>query len=168
MTITIIAAVARNGVIGRAGALPWRLSAELGYFKRLTMGHHIVMGRKTFDSIGRALPGRTTVVVTRGAARFPEGVVITRSIDEGIAACAGDDEVFIIGGAEIYRQALTLADRLCLTEVDAVVDGDTYFPEFDRNEWRVVSREERGADEKNEFPFAFVTWERVEPSLPVK
>lgn len=161
MTISIVAAVARNGVIGKAGGLPWRLSADLGYFKRLTMGHHMVMGRKTFESIGRPLPGRTSVVVTRGIAQFPEGVIVARSIDDAIAACVGDDEIFVTGGAEIYRQAFPLADRLYITEVDAVVDGDTHFPEIKADEWHVVSREQRQADEKNEYGFAFVVYART-------
>jgi dihydrofolate reductase len=139
--VSLIAAVAANGVIGRDGALPWHLPEDLKRFKALTLGHHIVMGRKTYESIGRLLPGRTTVIVTRRHDYAVPGAIVAASLAEAIARCAEDDEVFVIGGAQIYQAALPLADRLYLTEVKAAVDGDTCFPAFDRRQWRERSRE---------------------------
>ncbi len=143
MQISIIAAMAENGVIGRDGQLPWHLKADLQRFKRLTMGHTIIMGRKTWESIGRPLPGRRMVVVTRQNGYQAEGVQVAASLDDALALArlAGDEEAFIIGGAEIYRLALPLADRLYLTRVLAPVEGDTTFPEFDASHWRLVESE---------------------------
>jgi len=164
MTVSIIAIVAANGVIGRDNTLPWRMSTDLKRFKALTMGHHMIMGRKTFDSIGRRpLPGRPHVIVTRTDAPI-EGVQIARSIDEAlhIAQAAGDPEPFICGGADIYRQSLHRANRMYITQIHADVEGDTYFPEFDDvNEWKLVDREDFEADEKNDYPFSFLTYERA-------
>jgi len=162
MRISIIAAVADNGVTGRGGQLPWRLSADLKRFKKLTMGHTIVMGRKTWESIGRPLPGRRMVVVTRQNDYRADGVEVVSSLDAAIdvAAAAGDDETFVIGGAEIYRLALPRADRLCLTRVRATIEGDTSFPEFDPTHWRLVESEPLAADESNEFPSCFERYER--------
>jgi dihydrofolate reductase len=164
MTVSIIAIVAANGVIGRDNTLPWRMSTDLKRFKALTMGHHMIMGRKTFDSIGRRpLPGRPHVIVTRTDAPI-EGVQIARSIDEAlqIAQAAGDTEPFICGGADIYRQSLHRANRMYITQIHAEVEGDTYFPEFDDvNEWKLVDREDFEADEKNDYPFSFLTYERA-------
>lgn len=137
--VTIVAAVARNGVIGRDGGLPWHLPGDLRRFKRLTMGGTLVMGRKTYESIGRPLPGRTTVVVTRQPDWSVEGVVVARSVKEALEA-AGDGEVFVVGGAEIYRQTMEVADALEITEVDAEPEGDTHFPEIS-HPWRMVRRE---------------------------
>jgi dihydrofolate reductase len=139
--LSLIAAVAANGVIGRGGALPWHLPEDLKRFKALTLGHHIVMGRKTYESIGRLLPGRTTVIVTRQRDYAAPGAVVAASIEDAITRCTGDDEVFVIGGAQIYQAALPIADRLYLTEVMADVEGDTHFPAFDRRQWRERSRE---------------------------
>jgi dihydrofolate reductase len=139
--VSLIAAVAANGVIGRDGGLPWRLPEDLKRFRALTLGHHIVMGRKTYESIGRLLPGRTTVIVTRQRDYAVPGAIVARSIEDALAQCAGDDEVFVIGGAQIYQAALPIADRLYLTEVMAEVEGDTRFPAFDRQRWRERSRE---------------------------
>ena len=139
MTVTIVAAVGRNGVIGVDGGLPWHLPDELRRFKELTMGHVLVMGRKTYESIGRPLPGRTTVVVTRKPDWRPgaDGVLVAHSVAGAIAAGeAVDDEVFVVGGAEVYAAALPLTDRLALTFVDAEPDGDTFFPPVDWEEWR--------------------------------
>ncbi|HEY9411181.1 MAG TPA: dihydrofolate reductase [Jiangellaceae bacterium] len=142
MTLTAIAAVARNGVIGAQGDLPWRLPADLRRFKALTTGHVLVMGRKTFESIGRALPGRTTIVVTRRASWSAGGVLVASSVDDALAAAAGlGPETFVAGGAEIYAQTLARADRLELTEVHAEPEGDTFFPELDRSAWLEVARE---------------------------
>lgn len=156
MTIAIVAAVARNGVIGRDGGLPWHLPGDLARFKRLTMGHTMVMGRRTFESIGGALPGRTTVVVTRSPDwRPPDGVVVAHSVAEalGVAAVGDDDVVFVVGGAEVYRQTLDLADVMELTEVDAEPEGDTFFPEVDWAQWTEVARESHSG-------FSFVTYRR--------
>ncbi len=164
MRLSVIAAVAENGVIGRGNGLPWRLPADLRRFKELTMGHHLVVGRKTFESIGRALPGRTLVVVTSGRPELPEGCRRAASIDEALAIArrAGDDEVFVGGGGQIYRQTLGRADRLYLTRVGAPFEGDVRFPEFDPAGWRLVEREERTADERHAVPFAFEVYDRAE------
>jgi dihydrofolate reductase len=167
MRISIIAAIATNGVIGRDGKLPWHLSDDLKRFKRLTMGHTIIMGRKTWESIGRPLPGRKSVVVTRHADyAVPEGVHTARNLDEalGIAQSAGDDEAFIVGGSELYRWALPRADRFYFTEVAADVEGDAYFPlnfdSFDWDEWEHLETEAHEADANNEYAFVFVTLEK--------
>ena len=140
MNVVIIAAVADNGVIGAAGKIPWHLPDDLKRFKRLTLGHPILMGRKTFVSLGKPLPGRRNLVLTRG----PDisGVECFASLDAVLAACRDAATVFIIGGAEIYQQALPLADVLLLTHVHRQVDGDTKFPEFDQARWREVARED--------------------------
>ena len=131
---SIIAAMDQNRVIGIDNKLPWRLPADLAHFKALTMGHHMVMGRKTYESLpgGKPLPGRTSVIVTRDAAFSAPGCIVAHSLDEAVAACAGDDEAFFIGGADMYRQALDVAQRLYLTEVKTAVAGDAWFPEFDQ------------------------------------
>jgi dihydrofolate reductase len=150
--IQLIAAIARNRVIGKGSQLPWRLPADLKHFKALTMGHVLVMGRKTFESIGRPLPGRTTIVITRDRSWQREGVEVAHSLDEALARAAGR-EVFIAGGAEIYAQSLPRADRLQLTLIDADFDGDAWFPEWDERAFALVHRErcEAGA----EFPHAY-------------
>lgn len=151
----IVAAVARNGVIGVRGGLPWQIPRDLAHFKELTMGHALVMGRATFESIGRPLPGRSNIVLTRRPDWAHEGVDVARSLQEAvdIAASRGQD-VFIAGGAEVYRSALATADRLELTEVDAEPEGDTWFPSVDWSRWREVGRQPGPG-------FAFVTYERV-------
>jgi dihydrofolate reductase len=164
MRLSIIAALASNNVIGRNNQIPWRLSTDLKRLKALTMGHHIIMGRKTFDSIGRPLPGRVNVVITRQSEYAPEGIVIVHSLEEAIqlAASAGDEEAFIAGGTEIYQQALHRADRMVLTRVHAEVEGDTFFPDFDDvSEWNLTDAEHFDADEKNEHPFSFLTYDRA-------
>lgn len=163
MRISIIAAVATNGVIGRDGGLPWRLPADMRFFKRTTMGHHLVMGRKTWASIGRPLPGRTMVVLTRDrSARIP-GVVVAHELAEAVerAEAAGDSELFVIGGAEIYALALPRADRLLLTRVEADVPGDVVFPEYDAAAWVEVDRQEHPVDERHAYSFAICTLERA-------
>ena len=139
MNISIIAALADNGVIGAAGKIPWHISDDLKRFKRLTLGHPIVMGRKTYDSLGKPLPGRRNLVLTRGPA-IP-GVECFSDLTVALAACESET-VFIIGGAEVYRQALPLATTLLLTHVHRLVEGDTKFPEYDSSRWQEVGREE--------------------------
>lgn len=170
MTISIIAAVATNNVIGRNNKLPWHLPADLKRLKQTTMGHHVIMGRKTFQEIGKPLPGRINVVITRNVDFNPGGVAIARSIEEAVskAEAAGDDEIFILGGEEIFRQTLHRADRMYLTRVHAEPEGDTFFPEFDDvNEWKLVDAEHCEADEKNAYPFSFLTYERSESAPDV-
>ena len=163
MMLSIIAAVAENGMIGRGGELPWRLSADLKRFKSLTMGHAVIMGRKTWESIGRPLPGRRMIVVTRQPDYTADGAEVAGDLPAacGLAEKAGDDEAFIIGGGEIYRQALPLAHRLHITRVHAKVDGDAYFPKVDLNQWRLIDSEHHPADAKNEHSHTFETYERV-------
>jgi dihydrofolate reductase len=139
--ITLIAAVARNGVIGHEGRMPWHLPDELAHFKATTMGHPLVMGRRTFESIGRALPGRRTIVVTRDPSWHHPGVETAHSFAEAVALAGPADEVFVAGGAQVYAEALPFAHRLLLTEVDAEPEGDTWFPTWDRDAWREDVRE---------------------------
>lgn len=154
MTVTIVAAVASNGVIGRDGGLPWRLPEDLARFKRLTMGHVLVMGRRTYDSIGRPLPGRTTIVVTRQPGWSADGVEVAAGLDDALSrAAATDEEVFVVGGSQVYAAALPVADRLALTLIDDCPHGDTYFPDVDWSRWREVRREPHDG-------FAFVDYER--------
>jgi dihydrofolate reductase len=162
MRVSVIVALAENRTIGRDGDLPWRLSADLKRFKRLTMGHHLLMGRRTFESIGRPLPGRTTIVVSRTNPAVPEGVHVVDSIEAGLdlARAAGEDELFVAGGAEVFGATLPLAHRLYLTRVEAVVDGDTFFPELEPSEWRTLSSEQREADARNDHPTTFEIRER--------
>ena len=162
MAVSLIVAVAENGVIGRDGGLPWRLSADLKHFKSTTMGHHLIIGRRTWDEVGKPLPGRTMVVVTRSRRFEPENVRVAHSLKEALDIARNDDEPFIGGGAHIYRMALEndLVDRIYLTRVHAEVEGDTYFPKIDLDEWDLVSEERHEADEKNEHPYSFLVYER--------
>ncbi len=162
MIVSLIAAVARNGVIGRAGELPWRLPDELRRFKQLTMGHHLVVGRKTWESIGRPLPGRTMVVVTRDEHYAAPGAIVVGSVGEGLrlAEAAGDTECFVGGGGQIYRLALPVADRIYLTEVEVDVDGDVTFPPLPVGAFEEVSREPHPADERHAQPFVFCRLDR--------
>ena len=158
--LNLIAALGKNGVIGIGNRLPWQLPDDLRHFKALTLGHPVLMGRKTFESLGRPLPGRRNIVITRNAHYRPEGAEVAGSIEQALALCQGAQEVFFIGGADIYRQALPLAERLHLTEVDASPAGDAFFPAFDRARWRESAREGR-RDEGSGLGYAFVTYERV-------
>ena len=162
MQISLIVAMSENNMIGAGGDLPWRLSADLRRFKKLTMGHHIVMGRKTYESIGRPLPGRTMVVISRKSDYQAEFGHVVHSVNAALefARTAGDDEVFVIGGGEIYRQALPLVDRVYLTRVHAEVEGDTVFPAVDFANWTLVEKEECDADGKNQFAHSFCIYNR--------
>jgi dihydrofolate reductase len=162
MRISLIAAMAENGVIGRGGQLPWRLSTDLQRFKRLTTGHTVLMGRKTWESILRPLPGRRMVVVTRQSDYCAECVEVVGRLDEAfqIARVSGDDEAFVIGGAEIYRQALPFTDRIYMTLVLAEIEGDTKFPEVDWDAWVRIDAESHEADNRNEYSTVFHVFER--------
>lgn len=153
--------MAKNRVIGNKGRIPWHLPNELQLFKRVTMGHHIVMGRKTYESIGRLLPGRTTVIVTRQADYRVPGAIVVHSIADAIEACGADDEIFVIGGGELYREVLPRADRIYLTIVEAEPAGDTHMPEIDSNAWREVSAESFPADARHRYAYRFAVLERV-------
>ena len=162
--LSLIVALTHDArVIGRAGGLPWRLSEDLKRFKRLTMGHHIVMGRKTYESIGRPLPGRTSIVVSRQQQLFPRQPELkqTGSLAEAMALAGDDPEVFVIGGGELFREALPLADKAYVTWVYADLEGDTFFPEFPTPAWKQLSDEYIPQDEKNEFPTRFRVYERI-------
>lgn len=156
--LSIIVAVARDGVIGANNTLPWHLPEDLRRFRALTMGHHIIMGRKTFESLGRLLPGRTAVIVSRSKDYAVPGALVAGSLRGALDLCREDPEVFVIGGAQVYREGLALADRIYLTEIDAAFEGDAHFPEFDRSSWREVSRESHTGD--SGLPFSYVMLER--------
>ena len=158
--VSLIVAMAKNRVIGKNNSLPWHLPADLKHFKALTMEHHIVMGRKTYESIGKPLPGRTSVVVTRNVKYSMPGVIVANSLKAAIAACGEDQEIFVIGGAELYRQAIALADRIYLTEIDANMEGDAHFTELDFNAWQESARVSHSPDEKNRYPYHFVVYDR--------
>ncbi|MDH3287790.1 MAG: dihydrofolate reductase [Betaproteobacteria bacterium] len=159
--LSIIVAMARNRVIGASGAIPWHLPGELKRFRNITMGHHIIMGRKTWESIGRTLPGRTSVIITRNSGYRAPGALVTHSLDEAISACRGDEEIFVIGGAELYAQALPRASRLYLTVVEADVEGDTWMPELDAGIWRETASQSFAADERHAYPYRCSIHERV-------
>ncbi len=167
MRVSLIVAMAENGVIGRRGDLPWRLSADLRRFKRLTMGHHIVMGRRTFESIGRLLPGRTSIVISRQADYDPGAALLAGTLDEALDMAAGDEEVFVIGGAEIYRLVLPRVRRMYVTAVHADLEGDTTFPVYDPRDWRLIEDERHAADEKNQFDYSFRVYDRIDRAKTV-
>lgn len=158
--VSLVAAMTENHVIGRDGGMPWHLPDDLAHFKRLTRGHTVIMGRKTFDEIRRPLPERRNVVITRNPSFRAEGVTMVDSLEAALALAAGEPEVFVIGGGEIYRQAMDHADRLDLTLIHATVEGDTWFPAFDRDEWLLTSEEHHPADARHEHPFTFQSWRR--------
>ncbi|RCS40781.1 dihydrofolate reductase [Bremerella cremea] len=162
MRISLIVAASQDWVIGREGDMPWRLSHDLKRFKSLTMGHPMIMGRKTYESIGRLLPGRTTIIVTRDPNYAVEGAVIAHNVADAIAACHAADEAFVVGGAEIYQALLPKVTRLYLTKVQALIpDGDTHFPVLNFAEWELESSEEIPADEKNQYATSFEVWDRL-------
>lgn len=161
MRISLIAAVSTNGVIGRDNALPWHLSADLKRFKALTMGHHLIVGRKTWESIGKPLPGRSMVVLSRSG--VGGDVTSVPALEDAISLVteAGDQEPFIAGGASIYSMAIHRADRMYITRVHAEIEGDAFFPEFDDvAEWLLVETEHCEADERNDYPYSFLTYDR--------
>jgi len=161
MNLSIIVAMSKNRTIGTDNALPWHCPEDLQHFKKLTMGHHLIMGRKTFLSIGKPLPGRTTVVVSRDSKLKLEGCTVVNSIPEAIASCARDPQIFVVGGADIYAQTIDLADTLYITEIQKDVMGDAAFPEFDKTEWRETAREIRRQQAPEPMEYHFVTYQHV-------
>jgi dihydrofolate reductase len=167
--IVLVVAVAANGVIGRAGALPWRIKSDMQRFRALTMGKPVIMGRRTFVSIPRPLKGRTTIVISRDPAFAAPGVVVAPTLEAALAAARGDalrrgaDAIAVIGGQNVFARTLPMADRLEVTEVSSTPEGDTFFSPVDRNVWREVAREAHGVGAQDEAPFAFVTYERIAP-----
>lgn len=162
MTVSAIVATAKNNVIGINNGIPWYLPADLKYFKRTTLNHHIIMGRKSYESIGRPLPKRTNVIVTRDPFYMASNCLITHSVEEALqlALDNNEEEAFIIGGGEIYKLAMPFIERLYLTEVDLEVEGAVYFPEIDFSEWNLISEEAHEPDEKNEMAYVFKVLER--------
>lgn len=156
--LSLIVAVSKNGVIGVKNALPWHLPEDLKQFRALTTGHNIIMGRKTYDSLGRLLPNRTTVIVTRNQQYKIEGALIAHSLHDAIQLCASDDEAFIIGGAELYQAGLKVANKLYITEVDLQVEGDAFFPAIDQAVWQETSREAHTSAQG--LNFSYVTYLR--------
>jgi dihydrofolate reductase len=159
MTISIIVAIADNYAIGKNNQLLWHMPNDLKHFREITSGRTIIMGRKTFESVGKPLPKRRNIVVTRQDMDIP-GCEVVRSIDEGLALCSGEDEVFIGGGAEIYKQAMDKTDRIYLTIIHKTFDADTFFPEIDYSQWNEVSREYFEPDDKNPLPYSFIQLNR--------
>jgi dihydrofolate reductase len=161
MRVSLIVAVAENGVIGKDNTLPWRLPADLKRFRRLTTGHPVIMGRRSYESIGRPLPERTNIVVTRRTAYQAPGCLIAHSLDAAFSLANGATEVFVIGGAELYAQSLERADRIHFTQVHEQIGGDAFFPAFNRNDWRETARERHDTDPQHAYSYSFVTFERV-------
>jgi dihydrofolate reductase len=161
MHLSAICAMSENRVIGRQNQLPWRLPADLKHFKKITTGHPIILGRKTYESIGRALPDRCNVVITRDADFQAPGCVVVNSIETALLAVDYSEQAFVIGGALLYQQLLPKVQRLYLTEIHHFFDGDAYFPELDMSEWREIERESHTADAKNAYAYSFVVLERI-------
>ncbi len=160
MVITLIVAKDENGVIGHQGRLPWRLPADMKYFKTVTMGKPLIMGRHTYESIGKPLPGRTNIVVTKDAGYQAPGCLVVHSVEEALTVVVDHPEVMVMGGATLYEQLLPRAGKLYVTEVHAQVAGETYFPAFNIDEWRELSRSDHAADHNNPYAYSFVVLER--------
>lgn len=161
MKIAIIVATDEQGLIGKENDLPWKLSADLQYFRRVTMGKPLVMGRKTHESIGRALPGRKNIIVTKNLNYLAEGCHVVHSVEDAIKACDDVEEIMVMGGASLYEQLLPQADRLYLTQVHASLEGDTWFPDWQKADWQEVNREDHPADNKNDYSYSFIVFDRV-------
>lgn len=160
MIVSAIVAIAENNAIGKNNQLLWHMPNDLKHFKDVTSGRTIIMGRKTFDSVGKPLPRRRNIVVTRQDITIP-GCEVVKSVEDGLALCKDEDEVFIGGGAEIYKLAMHLTDRIYLTIIHHIFDADTFFPELEKNEWKEAKREDFQPDEKNAYPYSFITLERA-------
>ena len=161
MKISVIAAMSQNRVIGRDGSLPWHLPTDLARFKSITTGHTVIMGRKTFESVGKPLPNRRTIIITRNNDYQCADVFIAHSLDEALDHAAHEDEIFILGGETVYRIALPRADRLYLTIIHATIEGDTYFPNLDFDDWKLVEDERHESDERHAYAFSFRRYERA-------
>ncbi|MDR6555264.1 dihydrofolate reductase [Paenibacillus qinlingensis] len=162
MTISFIVAMDKNRVIGKNNDLPWRLPKEWQYVKKTTMGHSIILGRKNFESIGKALPGRRNIILTRDISFSAQGCEVAHSVTEVFEMCRGEEEIFIFGGEEIYRLFLPYADKLYMTKIDHEFDGDTYFPEIDYTQWNEVSVEQGETDEANPYIYYFYVYTKKE------
>jgi dihydrofolate reductase len=160
MTISIIAALAKNRIIGKNNKLPWNLPADLKHFKKLTLGKPIIMGQKTFESIGRPLPGRANIILSLDENFKPQGCIVANSIEEVLKILEHEKEIMIAGGASIYKQFLPLANKMYLTLIDANFEGDTYFPEFNWEDWEVIERIENQSDKENPYKYTFLTLQR--------
>ncbi len=160
MNLAIIVATDKAGLIGKDNDLPWKLSADLQYFRRVTMGKPIIMGRKTYESIGRPLPGRKNIIISSNKHYEAEGCDVCHSVEQAVAACGDVEEAMVMGGASLYKVFLPYANKLYLTLVDALLEGDTWFPEWDRNDWSEISRQDHPADDKNEYPYSFIVYQR--------
>ena len=161
MIISIIVAIDEQGLIGKDNDLPWKLSADLQYFRRITMGKPLIMGRHTHESIGRPLPGRKNIIISRDPAYKAEGCIVVGSIKSALQAAEKVDEVMVMGGASLYEQLLPQTDRLYLTQVHASLSGDTWFPDWDKTQWQQISREDHDADNKNNYPYSFIRYKRI-------
>ena len=161
--ITVIAAIAKNNALGKNNDLIWHLPADLKRFKKVTSGHYILMGRNTFESIGKPLPNRTTIIITRNKNYFKEGCLIANSLEKAIELAKDEEQIFIIGGAQIYKETIAkdLADQLDITLVHKEFDADVYFPEIDLQKWKIVAREDFKADEKNEYKYSFLSYQKI-------
>ena len=159
MIVTIVVAIAENNAIGKNNQLLWYLPADLKHFKNITTGHTVIMGRKTYESVGKPLPNRRNIIITRQDITI-EGCEVVKSIEDALALCADEDEVFIVGGAEIYRQSMHLTNRIYLTVVHQKFDADSFFPEIHYDEWLETEQEDHEPDEKNKLPYSFITLER--------
>lgn len=159
MIVTAVAAIAENNAIGKNNQLLWHLPNDLKHFKQITSGHTIIMGRKTYDSVGKPLPNRRNIIITRQKIEIP-GCEVVNSVEEALAICMGEPEVFIIGGAEIYKLAMPLTNRIYLTVVHQQFEADAYFPQINKKEWVETGREDHGTDEKHNIPYSFITLNR--------
>lgn len=165
MDLAIIVATDEQGLIGKDNDLPWRLSADLQYFKRVTMGKPLIMGRNTHDSIGRPLPGRKNIIVTKNKEYQAEGCLVVHSIADALLACEQAAEVMVMGGASLYQQFLPAANKIYLTHVHALLEGDTWFPEWQKDQWLEISREDHQADEKNDYAYSFIQYEKINSEM---
>lgn len=163
MNLTLIVAMAKNRVIGKNNDLIWHFPEDLKRFKRLTSGHHIIMGRKTFESVGRPLPNRTNIIITRQPNYQAEGCLVAGSLEGAIKLIKDDLQPFIVGGAEIYRQSLDFAQTLEITLIEAEYEGDTFFPEFDADIWKLARAEKKEADDNHAHPYEFLTYKKISP-----
>ncbi|TMM32311.1 dihydrofolate reductase [Polaribacter aestuariivivens] len=161
--ITVIAAIAKNNALGKNNDLIWHLPADLKRFKKITTGHYILMGRNTFESIGKPLPNRTTVIITRNKNYFKDGCLIAHSLEEALELAKEEEKIFIIGGAQIYKETIEkdLADQLDITIVHKSFEADVYFPEINPKVWKIISKEDFKADEKNKYDYSFVSYQKI-------